>query len=86
MRESPAVSIFDVLSAQGASVFGMDHWVPEELWPVGLTPSAGASSESFDLAIIVTNHTDADVGLVTQLAKRVLDTRNSVRGSNVEQL
>ena len=86
MRESPAVSIIEMLSELGAELFGMDHFVPEELWPERLVPAGFASIGAFDLSIIVTNHADADVGRIAKMSQRVLDTRNCVAGPNVEQL
>lgn len=88
MRESPALSIIDLLRADGAEVVYHDPFVPEvtfdhaytigdgePLYNQDLTDDLIASS---DCAIICTEHSAVDYARVCNLAKLVVDTRNAL--------
>ena len=88
MRESPALSIIDLLRADGAEVVYHDPFVPEvtfdhaytigdgePLYNNGLTDDLISSS---DCVIICTEHSGVDYGRVCNLAKLVVDTRNAL--------
>ena len=81
LRESPAASIIEQLQGQGAEVTAVDPHVEE-----GTYLGAPLRSElddrllsGCDLALIVTDHDAFDFRRVTDLAPRVLDTRNRIR-------
>lgn len=88
MRESPALSIIDLLRADGAEVVYHDPFVPEvtfdhaytigdgePLYNQDLTDDLIASS---DCVIICTEHSTVDYARVCNLAKLVVDTRNAL--------
>jgi len=88
MRESPALSIIDLLRADGAEVVYHDPFVPEvtfdhaytigdgePLYNQQLTDDLIASS---DCVIICTEHSTVDYNRVCNLAKLVVDTRNAL--------
>jgi UDP-N-acetyl-D-glucosamine dehydrogenase len=88
MRESPALSIIDLLRADGADVYYHDPFVPEvtfdHAYTIGdgdplhnkeLTDELIASS---DCVIICTEHSTVDYGRVCELASLVVDTRNAL--------
>jgi UDP-N-acetyl-D-glucosamine dehydrogenase len=85
-RESPALALAELLSLEGAEVYGVDTHVPMALWPAGISRVEPDSDSRFDLAILVTNHTNIKLPWILSQSKSVLDTRNCLQGTNVEQL
>ncbi|MFM9905225.1 MAG: nucleotide sugar dehydrogenase [Pyrinomonadaceae bacterium] len=88
MRESPALSIIDLLRADGADVYYHDPFVPEvtfdHAYTIGdaeplfnkeLTDGLIADS---DCVIICTEHSPVDYKRVCELASLVVDTRNAL--------
>jgi UDP-N-acetyl-D-glucosamine dehydrogenase len=79
VRESPAIDIIRLLQQRGATVVYHDPFVPHlkedtvDLRSVPLTPAQLAAA---DCAIIVTDHSTVDYGLVARHARRVVDTRH----------
>ncbi|MDQ3799230.1 MAG: nucleotide sugar dehydrogenase [Acidobacteriota bacterium] len=89
MRESPALSVIDLLRAQGAEVFYHDPFVPEVHFDHAYTIGAGDplfNSEltddlikSADCIVICTEHSDVDYHRVCELASIIVDTRNALK-------
>jgi UDP-N-acetyl-D-glucosamine dehydrogenase len=90
VRESPALSIIDLLRAKGADVRYHDPFVEEvnfddahtmghaePLQTVELTDDEMASA---DCVVIVTDHSGVDYGRLTELATLIVDTRNALNG------
>ncbi len=88
MRESPALSIIDLLRADGADVYYHDPFVAEVTFDHAYTIGAGDPlynkeltdeliAES-DCVIICTEHSDVDYSRICRLAKLVVDTRNAL--------
>lgn len=88
MRESPALSIIDLLRADGADVYYHDPFVPEVTFDHAYTIGDAEPlynkeltdeliSES-DCVIICTEHSPIDYGRVCELASVVVDTRNAL--------
>lgn len=88
MRESPALSIIDLLRADGADVYYHDPFVAEVTFDHAYTIGAGDPlfnkeltdeliAES-DCVIICTEHTTVDYSRICSLAKLVVDTRNAL--------
>jgi UDP-N-acetyl-D-glucosamine dehydrogenase len=84
MRESPALTIIDLLIASGARVSYHDPHVPElpptrrfkfDLQSSPLNPDV---LEAADCVLVVTDHRDVDYDLVAAHADLVVDTRNVV--------
>ncbi len=88
MRESPALSIIDLLRAKGAEVVYHDPFVPEVHFDHSYTIGAGDPLfnsdltddliKSADCAIICTEHTEVDYPRVLEFAPLVVDTRNAL--------
>ncbi len=89
MRESPALSIIDLLRAKGAEIVYHDPFVPEvtfdhaytigdgePLYNQELTDDLIASS---DCVVICTEHSDIDYNRVCELSKVIVDTRNALK-------
>ncbi len=88
MRESPALSIIDLLRADGADVYYHDPFVDEVTFDHAYTIGAGdplynkeLTDEligTSDCVIICTEHSPVDYGRVCELASLVVDTRNAL--------
>jgi UDP-N-acetyl-D-glucosamine dehydrogenase len=88
MRESPALSVIDLLRARGAEVVYHDPFVPEVHFDHAYTIGAGDplfNSEltddlisSSDCVVICTEHSGIDYQKVCELASVIVDTRNAL--------
>lgn len=88
MRESPALSIIDLLRADGADISYHDPFVDEVTFDHAYTIGDGEPLynqeltddliSSSDCVIICTEHSVIDYGRVCSLAKLVVDTRNAL--------
>jgi UDP-N-acetyl-D-glucosamine dehydrogenase len=82
MRESPAIDVIELLHQKGAQISYVDPYVPVfrdgsidlKSEPVDVDASA------YDLAIIVTDHTQFDYARLVRSAPITFDTRNATRG------
>ncbi|HLM00959.1 MAG TPA: nucleotide sugar dehydrogenase [Pyrinomonadaceae bacterium] len=89
MRESPALSVIDLLRALGAEVFYHDPFVPEVHFDHAYTIGAGDPLfnsdltddliESADCVVICTEHSGVDYHRVCELSKIIVDTRNALK-------
>ena len=89
MRESPALSVIDLLRAQGAEVVYHDSFVPEVTFDHAYTIGDGEPLynqeltdellESADCVVICTEHSDVDYSRVCRLASVIVDTRNALK-------
>ncbi len=99
MRESPALSIIDLLRARGADLVYHDPFVPEvkfdhaytlgEAEPLYNSELTDELVRTSDCVIICTEHTDVDYRRVCELAPLIVDTRNALsadlrNGSNAK--
>jgi UDP-N-acetyl-D-glucosamine dehydrogenase len=88
MRESPALSIIDLLRARGADITYHDPFVPEVTFDHSYTIGAGDALknteltddliQSSDCVIICTEHSTVDYHRVCELASLIVDTRNAL--------
>ena len=88
MRESPALSIIDLLRADGADVYYHDPFVPEVTFDHAYTIGDGEPLYNKELTdelitgsdcvIICTEHSPVDYDRVCELASLVVDTRNAL--------
>ena len=88
MRESPALSIIDLLLADGADVYYHDPFVPEVTFDHAYTIGDGEPLynkeltdeliSGADCVIICTEHSPVDYGRICELASLIVDTRNAL--------
>lgn len=81
-RESPAITIYSLLKAEGAVMQYHDAWVPEIQIAEELIHSVeltDAQIQSVDLVLITTGHSGVDYARVIQHAELVLDTMGITR-------
>jgi nucleotide sugar dehydrogenase len=88
VREAPAERIIELLTHLGAEVSAADPHVSDHQWPANAirVDLNRDGIDSFDLAIVVTDHDDFDAQVLTTSATPVLDTRNALRGENITRL
>ncbi len=88
-RESPAAVIGRKLSDCGADLVYHDPhvatWSPAG-GPVRRAADPYAEAAAADLVILLQNHSDYHLDLISRAAGRVLDTRGCLAGPNVERL
>lgn len=90
VRESPALSIIDLLRAKGARVSYHDPFVAEVRFDDAHTHGGGDPLQSIaltdealraaDCVVIVTDHSEINYRRVIELAPLVVDTRNALNG------
>jgi UDP-N-acetyl-D-mannosaminuronate dehydrogenase len=90
VRESPALSIIDLLRAKGALVSYHDPFVAEVSFDDAHTQGSGDPLQSIaltdeelrasDCVVIVTDHSQINYRRVTELAPLIVDTRNALGG------
>ena len=88
MRESPALSIIDLLRADGADVYYHDPFVPQVTFDHAYTIGDGEPLynneltddliRNSDCVIICTEHSPVDYARVCEFASLVVDTRNAL--------
>jgi UDP-N-acetyl-D-glucosamine dehydrogenase len=89
MRESPALSVIDLLRSRGAEVVYHDEFVPEVTFDHSYTIGDGEPLynqeltdeliRSADCVVICTEHSGVDYGRVCELSKVIVDTRNALK-------
>ncbi len=87
VRESPAVTLIELLQKHGAKVGYHDPHIPAakpmrehnitHMKSVALTP---ANLKRYDCVLIATDHSCVDYDMVCRYAQLVVDTRNATRG------
>lgn len=89
MRESPALSVIDLLRSQGAEVIYHDAFVPEVTFDHAYTIGDGEPLynqeltdellKSADCVVICTEHSGVDYKNVCELSSVIVDTRNALK-------
>ena len=81
MRESPAIDVIELLHQKGAHVDYVDPYVPEfrEGSLVIHSKPADVDASTYDIAVIVTDHTNFDYARILATAPVVFDTRAVTR-------
>ena len=90
-RESPSYVLMDLLSQRGAELEYYDPYVPmikatreHSHWTGKKSIEWGrAAIESFDLVLIVTNHSCVNYQELADWARCIVDTRNAMSGTHV---
>ena len=89
MRESPALSVIDLLRAKGADVIYHDPYVPEVTFDHAYTIGDGEPLynqeltdeliSSSDCVVICTEHSTVDYDRICNKSKLIIDTRNALK-------
>jgi len=88
IRESPSLRLIELLQEAGAEVLAVDNHVEDYRWPtdVARLQFDRAALESAHAAVLITDHDDLDYSLFESTPTPVLDTRNMLKGAQVEVL
>lgn len=86
LRESPALTIIELLRAQGAAVSYHDPFFPVldkgRKYNLQLRRAPLEKLGDYDCVLIVTDHSTYDYGDIVRQSQLVVDTRNATRGIN----
>src|SRR5208283_3719655 len=84
LRESPALTIIELLQKRGARVEYNDPYFPSvgkgRKYDLNMTSTPLEKIPEFDCVVIVTDHSQYDYRAIVDQAKLVVDTRNATRG------
>ncbi|MGA7521092.1 MAG: nucleotide sugar dehydrogenase [Acidobacteriaceae bacterium] len=84
LRESPSLTILELLQKRGAHVEYNDPFCPSvgrgRKYDLNMTSTPLEKIPEFDCVVIVTDHSQYDVPAIVKQAKLVVDTRNATRG------
>lgn len=87
LREAPSLALAKILTSLGATVWGLDPWVNPEQWPKNVKPALNERSQSFDLGVLMTAHSDGSwTQSVLESGLKIIDTRDYLRGDSVMTL
>lgn len=88
IRESPSLRLIELLQEAGAEVIAIDSHIESYRWPdnvVRYGPEPGSLSD-VHAAVLVTDHDDVCYDQILSSGMPILDTRNTLAGSQVEVL
>jgi UDP-N-acetyl-D-glucosamine dehydrogenase len=84
LRESPSLTIIELLQERGAEVSYNDPYFPTvgrgRHYDLGMTSTPLDDLGSYDCVMIVTDHSTYDYARIVREAKLVVDTRNATKG------
>ncbi|HEX4005034.1 MAG TPA: nucleotide sugar dehydrogenase [Acidobacteriaceae bacterium] len=84
LRESPSLTIIELLQKRGATVEYNDPFVPSvgrgRKYALNMTSTPLDQIPDFDCVVIVTDHSQYDFATIVSKARLVVDTRNATRG------
>ena len=84
LRESPSLTIIELLQREGAEVGYHDPYFPVigkgRKYDLQMKCAALENLDQYDCVVIVTDHSDYDYRQIVHEARLVVDTRNATRG------
>ena len=84
LRESPSLTIIELLRERGALVAYNDPFFPEvgrgRHYDLNMTNTSLANLEQYDAVVIVTDHSSYNYQEIVEQARLVVDTRNATKG------
>ncbi|HVT99907.1 MAG TPA: UDP binding domain-containing protein, partial [Acidobacteriaceae bacterium] len=90
LRESPSLTIIELLQKRGAQVSYNDPFFPTvghgRKYALNMTSTPLEKVGEFDCVVIVTDHSQYDYADIVSKAKLVVDTRNATRGIEAKNL
>jgi|SRR6185437_4188748 len=90
LRESPSLTIIELLRQKGAEVFYNDPFFPHvghgRHYDLNMTNTPLDHIEQFDAVLIVTDHTSYDYKDIVKRSQLVIDTRNATKGIVSEKI
>jgi len=90
LRESPALTIIELLQNAGAEVSYNDPYFPTvdkgRKWNLGMKCAPLDNLGQYDCVLIVTDHSDYDYERIVRESQLVVDTRNATRGITSDKI
>src|SRR6185312_12855802 len=90
LRESPSLTIIELLQKEGAEVSYNDPFFPQvgrgRKYELNMTSASLSNLEDFDCVLIVTDHSTYDYKDIVNRSKLVMDTRNATRGISAQNI
>jgi UDP-N-acetyl-D-glucosamine dehydrogenase len=90
LRESPALTIIELLQKEGAQVSYHDPYFPTigkgRRYDLQMKRSALDNLGQYDCVLIVTDHSDYDYARIVQEAQLVVDSRNATKGIKSDKI
>jgi UDP-N-acetyl-D-glucosamine dehydrogenase len=84
LRESPSLTLIELLRERGAHVFYNDPYFPSVThgrhYDLNMVNTPLDSLSQYDTAIIVTDHSTYDYAAIVEQSNLVIDTRNATKG------
>ena len=84
LRESPSLTIIELLQKRGALVEYNDPFFPTvghgRKYALNMTSTSLEKIPEFDCVVIVTDHSQYDIPAIVKQARLVVDTRNATKG------
>jgi UDP-N-acetyl-D-glucosamine dehydrogenase len=84
LRESPSLTIIELLRNEGAEVFYNDPYFPTvgrgRHYNLNMESTPLDRLEEFDCVLIVTDHSDYDFEDIVKRSQLIVDSRNATRG------
>jgi UDP-N-acetyl-D-glucosamine dehydrogenase len=84
LRESPSLTIIELLRSRGADVAYNDPYFPTvgkgRHYDLNMVSTSLDEIEDFDATVIVTDHSSYDYQAIVEKSKLVVDTRNATKG------
>jgi UDP-N-acetyl-D-glucosamine dehydrogenase len=90
LRESPSLTIIELLRERGATVAYNDPYFPTvgrgRHYDLNMTSAPLDDLAQYDAAIIVTDHSSYDYRAIVEQSQLVVDTRNATKGIDSEKI
>jgi len=90
LRESPSLTIIELLKSRGAEVDYNDPYFPSvgkgRKYDLNMCSASLDNIRGYDCVLIVTDHSDYDYARIVREAQLVVDTRNATRGIDSSNL
>jgi len=90
LRESPSLTIIELLQKRGADVAYNDPFFSKvgqgRKYALNMTSTPLEEIPNFDCVVIVTDHSQYDYASIVARAKLVVDTRNATRGIDADNI
>ena len=84
LRESPSLTIIELLQKEGADVCYNDPYFPKvgrgRKYDLQMTSTPLTNLGQYDCVLIVTDHSDYDYKKIVEESQLVVDTRNATKG------
>jgi UDP-N-acetyl-D-glucosamine dehydrogenase len=90
LRESPSLTVIELLQKEGAEVSYNDPFFAKvgrgRKYDLNMSSTPLSEIENFDCVLIVTDHSTYDYQEIVERAKLVVDTRNATKGIVADNL